>query len=308
MITRRIHLPLIAALLLVASFATACSSGDDAAEPAEPTAAADLAPTDAPVAEAPPAEAPELVIDAVDYGYTGPSEVPAGLTKLTMMNKGKELHQIALMQLTGGKTYKDYTTYAESAGETDPMPEWLVPAGGPVVAAPTMQASAFVDLQAGAYVLLCAIPDANGVPHFKLGQVGTLQVTEAAADAPSAAAPETDVSIELADFAFVPPSDVTAGAHVFSVTNGGEQPHEAVLMKLDEGATAAEVAAAFAPGASGPPPAMPVGGVAPIAPGASQFFPADLGPGRYALLCFLPDPASGKPHVELGMMAEFDVE
>ena len=308
MITRRSHLPLIAALFLVSSFATACSSGDDAAEPAEPTAAADLAPTDAPVAEAPPAEAPEVVIDASDFGYSGPSEVPAGLTKLTMMNKGTQMHQVAMMQLTGGKTYQDYTAYAETATETDPMPEWLVPAGGPVAAVPSMQASAFVDLQAGTYVLVCNIPDAQGVPHFKLGQVGTLQVTEAAADAAVAAAPEADQTIGLADFAFNVPAELSAGAHVFDVTNEGAQPHEAVLMKLDEGATAGDVAAAFAPGASGPPPAMPVGGVAGIAPGASQFFPADLSPGRYALLCFYPDAASGKVHAELGMMAEFDVK
>ena len=80
MITRRIHLPLIASLFLVAAFATACGSGDDAAEPAEPTAAADLAPTDAPVAEAPPAEAPEVVIDASDFGYDeqGHPDAPGG--------------------------------------------------------------------------------------------------------------------------------------------------------------------------------------------------------------------------------------
>jgi len=301
----RSRIPLILATLLVASFATACASDDDA--PAEPTAAAE-APTDVPATEAPPAEPPEVVVDAVDYGYTAPAEVPAGLTKLTMMNQGKEMHQAALMQLTGGKTYEDYQAWAATAKDTDPMPEWLMMAGGPVAAAPTMQASAFVDLQPGGYVLMCAIPDAKGVPHFKLGQVASLKVAEAAAGAAMAAPPASDLAIGQADFAFTVPESVSAGAHVVAVTNGGTQPHEAVLMKLNEGATAAEVAAAFAPGASGPPPAMPVGGVAGIAPGSAQSFPADLSAGRYALLCFLPDPASGKAHVELGMMTEFEVK
>lgn len=302
----RSRIPLIVATLLVASFATACGSdGDDA--PAEPTAAAE-APTEVPATEAPPPEPPEVVVEAVDFGYTLPAEVPAGLTKLTMMNKGQEMHQAALMQLTGGKTYEEFQSWAATAKDTDPMPEWLVGAGGPVAAAPTMQASAFVDLQPGGYVLLCGIPDAKGVPHFKLGQVASLKVAEAAAGAAMAAAPASDLAIGQADFAFTVPESVSAGAHVVGVTNDGTQPHEAVLMKLNEGATAAEVAAAFAPGASGPPPAMPVGGVGAIAPGSSQSFPADLSAGRYALLCFLPDPASGKAHVELGMMAEFEVK
>lgn len=302
----RSRIPLIVATLLVASFATACGSdGDDA--PAEPTAAAE-APTEVPATEAPPPEPPEVVVEAVDFGYTLPAEVPAGLTKLTIMNKGQQLHQMALMQLTGGKTYADYQAYAETAKETDPMPDWLAAAGGPVVSAPTMQASAFVDLQAGDYVVVCNIPDAQGVPHFKLGQVANLKVAEAGADTVMPAAPATDLSLGQADFSFVVPETVDAGSHVITVTNGGKQAHEAVLVKLDEGATAMDVAAAFAPGASGPPPALPVGGVAAIPPGSAQTFPADLVAGRYALLCFLPDPESGKAHVELGMMSEFDVK
>jgi hypothetical protein len=34
---------------------------------------------------------------------------------------------------------------------------------------------------------------------------------------------------------------------------------------------------------------------------------ADLEPGRYALICFLPDLADGKPHFMHGMMQEIEV-
>ncbi len=296
---------LMAAVLLGAVGLTACESEEEAAAPAEAPVAE--APTEVPPTEA-PAEPAELVIGATDYGYELPENVVAGSTRLTLMNKGQELHQAALFRLADGKTAADVEALAAESSEEAPLPDWMIAAGGPVAVAPTQQASTFVDLEAGTYVLLCAIPDAEGVPHMNLGQMATMEVGAAPEDAAAAAAPEASAAIGLGDFAFTVDESLPAGAQVIEVTNNGAQPHESVLMKLNEGATAAEVAAAFAPGASGPPPAMPVGGVAPIAPGAAQRFPADLSAGRYALLCFLPDPESGKPHVELGMMAEFDVK
>jgi outer membrane protein assembly factor BamE (lipoprotein component of BamABCDE complex) len=302
----RMRLPLMAAALLVATFAAAgCSSSDSSTTPTEmaaPTEAAMAVPTDVPA----PVEAPEVVIEAVDYSYSGPAEVPAGMTKLTVANKGQDLHQVALMQLAEGKTFDDFTAYAKTAEESAGFPEWAQPAGGPAVAVPGAQASAFVDLQPGTYVMLCGIPDAEGVPHFQKGQISPLTVT--AATAASAAAPVADITVKEEDFAFGMPSEVAAGPHVFEAVNGGGQPHEAVLVMLNEGATAKDVAAAFAPGGSGQPPALPLGGSAPHMVGASGTFPVDLQPGRYALLCFLTDPATGKAHTELGMMAEFDAK
>jgi hypothetical protein len=35
--------------------------------------------------------------------------------------------------------------------------------------------------------------------------------------------------------------------------------------------------------------------------------PVTLEPGRYALICFLPDRGDGKAHFEHGMVQEFDV-
>jgi hypothetical protein len=37
-------------------------------------------------------------------------------------------------------------------------------------------------------------------------------------------------------------------------------------------------------------------------PGGRYFETIDLAPGTYALICPVPDPASGKPHHELGMI------
>lgn len=275
---------LAAAGLGLAALATACQPEDDA------TAGA----------------APQLVVRATDNDYPDPVEAKAGVAELVVDNQGQDLHQVALLKLEDGKTFDDYLAFAKTATETDPLPSWAVPAGGPAVAAPGQKASAFVDLEAGTYAMICRIPDAQGVPHDKTGMVKPLTVT--AGDGEAAEAPAADVDLSLTDFAFALGGPVAAGRRVVAVANKGQQMHEAVLVKLDEGATAMDVAAAFAPGGSGRPPAMPLGGVVGLAGGAAQSFPVDFTPGRYALLCFLPDPASGKVHAELGMMSEFDVQ
>ena len=39
----------------------------------------------------------------------------------------------------------------------------------------------------------------------------------------------------------------------------------------------------------------------------SEYFTADLTPGNYALLCFVPDAKDGKPHLEHGMVKQFKI-
>jgi uncharacterized cupredoxin-like copper-binding protein len=251
-----------------------------------------------------PAEPPALVIDGTEYAFAGPAEAQAGLTELTINNAGKELHQVALVQIKDGKAFEDFA--AAMAGGGEEYPDFAVPVGGPAVAVPGQQASTFVELEPGYYAMLCNIPDATGTPHTALGMMRPLRVAEAAA--PSAAAPAADVTVQGADFKFGTEASYPAGEQVWTFDNVGQQNHELVLLKLEEGATIGDVAAAFAPGGSGQPPALPLGGVAGLAPGTSQAFPVALTAGRYGLICFYPDAASGKVHAELGMMSEFDVK
>jgi hypothetical protein len=60
-------------------------------------------------------------------------------------------------------------------------------------------------------------------------------------------------------------------------------------------------------GMKGPPPAMPLGGVAGVASGHPSFFDVDLKPGTYALICFLEDAKDGKPHYMHGMTQEITI-
>jgi hypothetical protein len=43
-------------------------------------------------------------------------------------------------------------------------------------------------------------------------------------------------------------------------------------------------------------------------PGMTEYFTANFTPGRYGLLCFLPDAKDGKPHFVHGMVQEITVK
>jgi uncharacterized cupredoxin-like copper-binding protein len=249
---------------------------------------------------------PVAAFTASDYAYDGPASLPAGITEISMTNAGAEPHMIQIVGIPDDMTMEQVgMAMADIEAE---VPEWAVFAGGPNGADPGGTASAFVNLEPGKYALMCPVPSPDGTAHAAKGMVAELTVTEPDAAAPVAAAPDVAVAVVGKEFAYgMPDESLAAGEHVFSLKNEGAQPHEATLVKLDEGATAMDILAAFSPDAQGPPPGSFVGGVGVLAPGASQSFPATLDSGHYAFMCFYPDSDTGTPHLALGMSHEFDV-
>jgi uncharacterized cupredoxin-like copper-binding protein len=139
------------------------------------------------------------------------------------------------------------------------------------------------------------------------GMIQPFQVT-GTADA-AIGLPAADDTVRLADYSFTQSPPLTAGRHIIRVENTAQQPHELVLLQLGPGKTVAEFARwATTGGMKGPPPAMPLGGVTVIEPGASGTFTADLAPGNYGLMCFVPDAKDGKLHLAHGMMKDFTVD
>ena len=157
--------------------------------------------------------------------------------------------------------------------------------------------------------MICFIPSASdGMPHASKGMVLPFTVTEPAtpSDEAAAAAP-SDGEISLLDFAFVADTDLEAGSTV-SVANDADQGHEIVLYQLQGDATIDDAMAALENPAGGPPPMLPAAGLGIVRPGASATFPLPDEPGRYALLCFLPDVAGdGAPHFTKGMASELEL-
>jgi hypothetical protein len=186
------------------------------------------------------------------------------------------------------------------------FPKWVQFVGGPNAVLPGGESVATMTLAEGEYLLICLIPNKEGVPHVALGMEKPLSVKGAKASLVSE--PKAGLTITEADFSFGMSSKVTAGTHTIQVMNHGAQTHEVVLLKLDPGAFAKDFGAAFEPGASGPPPGQPIGGVVGIETGQHAYFNARFEPGRYGLICFFPDPVTGKPHFAQGMTLEFAVE
>ena len=138
--------------------------------------------------------------------------------------------------------------------------------------------------------------------------VAPLQVTGTSA---GGSLPSGDATVTAKDFTYtVDGGPVAAGAHTFTFTNQGPQPHEAGIIKVNSGTTVDQIRAIFAappasPAPQGPPPWTDVGGSGGIAPGATTTFTATLDAGAtYAFICFIPDPTTGKPHAALGMVVQ----
>jgi hypothetical protein len=75
--------------------------------------------------------------------------------------------------------------------------------------------------------------------------------------------------------------------------------HEVELVRLAPGKTLEQFMSWIAKPA-GPPPGSAIGGVAGFT-GSPNYFSADMAPGNYALICFIPDARDGKPHFMHGM-------
>jgi hypothetical protein len=65
---------------------------------------------------------------------------------------------------------------------------------------------------------------------------------------------------------------------------------------------------AFMASPHGVPPFTSIGGFQAINPGQSGWLNLDLEPGNYVAVCYVPDPASGHAHLELGMVMPFSVK
>jgi hypothetical protein len=257
----------------------------------------------------PPPPTPNIVtVRASDFAYAIPAEIPAGFTTFRLVNDGPNLHHMVVARIDSGKTYDEAKT---ALGKHGPPPGWLVPVGGPNAPDPQAQSNATLDMKVGEYVVFCMVDIPGGVPHIAKGMINPLKVV--AATGATAAAPNADVTMTLADYSFTLSKPLTAGSHTIAVTTSPGQPHEVEIIKFAPGKTMADFSKDMQLMMSGKPlpgplSASAIGGVAPGVAGTTQYFTVDLTPGNYALLCFLPDAKDGKMHLEHGMVQQFTIQ
>jgi hypothetical protein len=240
---------------------------------------------------------------ARDFAFEAPASIPAGATTIQLTNEGKELHHAQLIKLEEGKTLKDLAQAVKTPG---PPPKWVKFVGGPNAVPQGKEANATSVLEPGRYALLCFVFGPDGVIHAAKGMVRELEVTGPVASAKETL-PPADVTIRMVDYGYEPSAPLKPGRRTIAVENAGPQPHELALLKIAPGKKVADFATWAEGGMKGPPPAEPIGGVVFVDKGARATFTADLEPGTYGLMCFVPDAKDGKPHLAHGMMKEIKV-
>jgi hypothetical protein len=118
------------------------------------------------------------------------------------------------------------------------------------------------------------------------------------------------VDLELREFAFLfDAAAASSGNLAFNVENTGQQEHEIVLVKIDEAISLTDLVDQLASEDAGPPPFQDFGFLGYLQPGQSSTAALShpLDAGRYAFICFVPDPADDVPHAFKGMIADFSV-
>lgn len=112
------------------------------------------------------------------------------------------------------------------------------------------------------------------------------------------------VTFKTTEYAYDAPAEFKGGLVELEVDNtGGNEPHEAELILLEGGETAADYLKAIK--APGPPPSfgVNVGGPGPVDPGKKAAYTANLPAGDYIFICHVPAP-DGNEHFAKGMVGE----
>lgn len=118
------------------------------------------------------------------------------------------------------------------------------------------------------------------------------------------------IEVVMTEFAFAGPETVPAGEFEVTAVNNGEQQHEMGVVPLKPGAPPIEELVKLSDKELEEYLAGPFGGTeGPIKPGESKTFTLDGSKAAsFGFACFIKDPETKKPHVQLGMAGTFVVE
>lgn len=250
--------------------------------------------------------APTVTFTATEYAYDGPESIPAGLTRLELVNAGEQEHMLWTIKLDEGRGLEDIMAFMGAMESNPQIPDWLEFYGGVTAAAGDTMAYT-IDLPTGNYLLVSFSSGEDEIPDIINGMTAMLTVTEAR---PGEAVPPTaDLRTEMVDFSYIIEGTPDAGPQVVEVTNTGMEPHEIFLFKL-EGEAGVQDAVEFlmAEDAESAPPFAPYGGVGPMTSGLTAWYEFEFQSGEYGLVCFVSSAdQEGAPHFMLGMTQQISV-
>src|SRR5690348_4203272 len=116
-----------------------------------------------------------------------------------------------------------------------------------------------------------------------------------------AASPPSVVIFSAWDYSFDGPDTIPAGQITIRLQNRGQEPHQLQLLKLDQGKSSVDLAAALQAGGGVVPPwAKHMGGPNGIGSGDASEATVFLEPGSYVIICGIPS-KNHQTHAALGM-------
>jgi hypothetical protein len=122
-------------------------------------------------------------------------------------------------------------------------------------------------------------------------------------------APAAELELTAADFTFDAGgvTEIPAGPVVVTLSNEGEQDHQAGFTRFKDGKTLEDLIGMGEDLSQLDDILEFFGGPNGAAPGGSVVDTVELEPGSYNLMCFIPDPADGQPHVAKGQLLPIEV-
>lgn len=266
---------------------------------------------------------PEVTVSVTPDGVDAPAELPAGLTLITLQAAKSLIGYVNIMQPPPGLSEEEATDLALAAAADDLVqPDWVY-LGGTNTPNPDQTATFLIDLQPGEYQWAASIYGEGGANEVMFLTPLTVRPGDTAASGtplatPVASRPQAGVVLEMTDDLdyIVTPDPVPAGPQLWEMTNTGQHSaHHVVMMRVPDGATSEQIIAEYGGLMAGTPPAGEslvfqlqwVGYAALQSGGQTTWAEFDLSPATYAVICFISDPATGRPHLLDGMVTAFTV-
>ena len=259
---------------------------------------------------------PEVTVDVGPDGVKAPESVEAGLHLVTLSSPEPYVAYLDIVETPEGLSEDELVAQALEAGRNDmPQAGWTY-LGGTNTDNPGGSVSFIIDLEPGDYHLAASYYEPYA--ESEAMSVVPFTVTEAAAPPGATAEPPATVNLEETDDLqyILSPETLESGPQVWKIENTGtDMAHHVVMMRVPDGATAPEIITEFNSMMAGTPPAgdsifaqgVWVGYAALQSGGQTTWSEFDLEPATYAVICFIMDHETGRPHAADGMVTVFTV-